>query len=85
MPNSSRTHHKYVQITQRTAQLRGELKSKLRPHVKAMYSFSDSSSDNAALLNRKKAESLRKQSGFAYKVCCSPRTTYYVLFLLLRL
>ncbi|KAI5987190.1 hypothetical protein EDD15DRAFT_2152343, partial [Pisolithus albus] len=54
-------------VTSRGSQVRGQLKTKLRPLVEAMFGFYSSQSKNAIKKNRNLAEGLKEGTNFAFK------------------
>ncbi|KAI5987433.1 hypothetical protein EDD15DRAFT_2372133 [Pisolithus albus] len=54
-------------ITSRGSQVRGELKTKLRPLVEVMFGFHSSQSKSAIKKNRSLAEALKEGTNFAFK------------------
>lgn len=72
--SASRAHfdiHAAQQIVKRTSQVRGELKTKARPIVEALFNLSDvPSADDRAALNelRSRVESLKTRGAFGYSV-----------------
>ncbi|KAJ7844285.1 hypothetical protein B0H13DRAFT_2286426 [Mycena leptocephala] len=54
-------------ITSRGSQLRGELKTKIRPLIDVMYSFKSGQNKKTIAFNRKLAEDLKEGSVFAFK------------------
>ena len=56
-----------LQITKRTSQVRGELKTKVRPLVESLYGFENAKS--SITRNRERAENLKDDYAFVYKVC----------------
>lgn len=57
------------QITKRTSQVRGELKTKIRPLVESLYGFENAKS--AITHNRERTENLKDDYAFVYKVVTS--------------
>ncbi|KAI6004756.1 hypothetical protein EDD15DRAFT_2155494, partial [Pisolithus albus] len=55
-------------VTSRGSQVRGQLKTKLRPLVEAIFGFHSSQSKSAIKKNRSLAEGLKDGSNFAFKV-----------------
>ena len=56
-----------LQITKRTSQVHGELKTKIRPLVESLYGFENTKA--AVARNRERAENLKDDYAFVYKVC----------------
>ncbi|KAJ7672357.1 hypothetical protein DFH06DRAFT_964581, partial [Mycena polygramma] len=56
-------------ISSRGSQLRGELKTKIKPLVDVMYGFKSGQNKKTITFNRKLAEDLKEGSTFAFKVC----------------
>lgn len=65
--NLSRTPQLARLVTSRGSQVRGQLKTKLRPLVEAMFGFHSSQSKNAIKKNRALAEGLKEGTNFAFK------------------
>ncbi|KAI5994821.1 hypothetical protein EDD15DRAFT_2119815, partial [Pisolithus albus] len=65
--NLSRSPELAKLVTSRGSQVRGQLKSKLRPLVEAMFGFHSSQSKSAIKKNRTLAEGLKEGTNFAFK------------------
>ncbi|KAI6016660.1 hypothetical protein PISMIDRAFT_84684, partial [Pisolithus microcarpus 441] len=65
--NLARTPQLAKLVTSRGSQVRGQLKSKLRPLVEAMFGFHSSQSKSAIKKNRTLAEGLKEGTNFAFK------------------
>ena len=62
----------YLQITQRASQVRGELKTKVRPLTKSLYKFKTTNGIKAAIRsNRELYEDLTNKSSYIYEVLYS--------------
>ncbi|KAI5994999.1 hypothetical protein EDD15DRAFT_2365900 [Pisolithus albus] len=65
--NLTRTPELAKIITSRGSQVRGQLKTKLRPLVEAIFGFHSSQTKSAIKKNRSLAESLKEGTNFAFK------------------
>ncbi|KAI6029634.1 hypothetical protein BKA83DRAFT_4047772 [Pisolithus microcarpus] len=69
--NLARTPQLAKIVTSRGSQVRGQLKTKLRPLVEAIFGFHSSQSKSAIKKNRSLAEGLKEGTNFAFKVKCN--------------
>ncbi|KAI6024873.1 hypothetical protein BKA83DRAFT_4051981 [Pisolithus microcarpus] len=69
--NLARTPQLAKIVTSRGSQVRGQLKTKLCPLVKAIFGFHSSQSKSAIKKNRSLAEGLKEGTNFTFKVKCN--------------
>ncbi|KAH9910241.1 uncharacterized protein B0H18DRAFT_896253, partial [Fomitopsis serialis] len=64
-------------ITKRTSQVRGELKGKIKPLVESLYGFEGGSARTTIIQNRERAENLKDDYAFVYKLSRTLRKGMY--------
>ncbi|KIK11687.1 hypothetical protein PISMIDRAFT_39383, partial [Pisolithus microcarpus 441] len=82
--NLTRTPQLAKIITSCGSQVRGQLKTKLRPLVEAIFGFHSSQTKSAIKKNRSLAESLKEGTNFAFKVLCNRSWPPLVLILVIQ-